>query len=389
MGLLALAHVAADLNQSFLPALLPALVLQRHLSLAAAGSLVLAQAISSSLIQPLVGHLADRRPLPWLIVVGLLLAGGGMALVGVAGPFWMLMLAALVSGVGVAAFHPEGARLANLVAGQKKATGMRWFAVGGNIGFALGPLVATAALTLWGMHGTLVVFIPAVIAAGAVALELPRLQASCRDAAFGAPIPAHDDWGSFAKLTFFVGLRSTVYLAMVAFTPLIFVRSLGASPAVGNFALSAYLIAAACGTMVGGPLADRFGRRTMLLASTGIASLFVVAYASGVERGALVASVLSVIAVGFVLAMSQTAFIVLGQEYLPNHIGTASGVTLGLAISLGGSASPLLGRIADAHGLAAVLLTTAVLLIGALIVGLTLPTRTRLRMRAARLAAAA
>jgi FSR family fosmidomycin resistance protein-like MFS transporter len=176
---------------------------------------------------------------------------------------------------------------------------------------------------------------------------------------------------------------------MVAFTPLIFVRALGASPALGNFALSAYLVAAAMGTMVGGPLADRFGRRTILLASTSIASLFVVGYAIGVGREAFVLSVVAVIGVGFVLAMSQTAFIVLGQEFLPNHIGTASGVTLGLAISLGGSASPLLGRIADAHGLPAALLATAVILIAALLVGVSIPTRARARLTQRRLAAAA
>lgn len=389
MGLLALAHVAADANQSFLPAMLPALVLQRHLSLAGAGSLVLAQAISSSLIQPLVGHLADRRPLPWLIAVGLLLAGGGMAAIGVAGPFWALLLAALVSGIGVALFHPEGARFANVCAGGKKATGMRWFAVGGNVGFAVGPLLATAASALWGMHGTLVMVIPALVAAGLVFIELPRLHGALSRGTAQNAVHGHDDWGAFAKLTFFVGLRSTVYLAMVAFTPLIFVRALGASPALGNFALSAYLIAAALGTLVGGPLADRYGRRTMLLLSTSIASLFVVGYAIGVGREAFALSVVAVIGVGFVLAMSQTAFIVLGQEYLPNHIGTASGVTLGLAISLGGSASPLLGRIADTHGLAAALLATAVLLIAALFVGITLPTRARARLTQRRLAAAA
>ena len=388
MGLLALAHVAADANQSFLPAMLPALVLQRHLSLAGAGSLVLAQAISSSLIQPLVGHLADRRPLPWLILVGLLLAGGGMATIGVAGPFWELLLASLISGVGVALFHPEGARFANVVAGPKKASGMRWFALGGNVGFAIGPLIATAATALYGMHGTLVIFIPALVAAGLVFIELPRLQAALTQHTADNGAHGHDDWGAFAKLTFFVGLRSTVYLSMVAFTPLIFVRALGASPALGNFALTAYLVAAAFGTMVGGPLADRLGRRTMLLLSTSIASLFVLCYAVGVSREAFVLSVVAVIGVGFVLAMSQTAFIVLGQEYLPNHIGTASGVTLGLAISLGGSASPLLGRIADTHGLAAALLTTAIVLLAALAVGITLPTRARARLTQRRLSTA-
>src|SRR5579875_614513 len=112
MALLATAHLADDVNQTFIPALLPYLIFQRHLTHQTASTLVLCQAVSSSVVQPAIGHLADRRSMPWLIAVGLLLAGGGVALLGILPSMPLLFLAALISGVGAASFHPEAARFA-------------------------------------------------------------------------------------------------------------------------------------------------------------------------------------------------------------------------------------------------------------------------------------
>src|SRR6202011_427611 len=151
-------------------------ILERHISHQTAGTIVLAQAISSSVVQPAIGHLADRRSMPWLIVGGLLLAGGGVAALGVASSFPLLLLAALVSGIGVASFHPEAARFANYVSGDRKASGMRWFTVGGNLGFAIGPAFATAALAAWGMTGTLAAAVPVAVVAVVVMYELRRLS---------------------------------------------------------------------------------------------------------------------------------------------------------------------------------------------------------------------
>ena len=221
MGLLAFGHVTDDINQSFIPAMLPFLIVSLHLTYAAAGTLVLAQAISSSVIQPAIGNLADKRPLPWLIGLGLLLAGGGVALMGIMPTYILVFGAALISGVGVACFHPEAGRFANYVAGPKKASGMRWFAVGGNIGFAIGPLFATAVIGIWGIHGSLFAALPVCLAAALVFFELPRLRTflPARRKAGTSPEFA-DDWESFWKLTGFVVLRSACYLGLVAFLPL-------------------------------------------------------------------------------------------------------------------------------------------------------------------------
>ncbi len=379
MALLATAHVADDVNQSFIPALLPYLIVQRHISHEIAGTLVLAQAISSSVVQPAIGHLADRRAMPWLIALGLLLAGGGVAALGVVEAFPLLLLAALVSGIGVATFHPEAARFANYVAGEKKASGMRWFAAGGNVGFAIGPAFATAAIAAWGMRGTLAAAIPVALLAGVVLLELRRLSG------FAPARPKHrtqngtDDWTAFGKLTAFVVVRSMAYMGFVAFVPLYVVEVLHGSPALGDSVLVAFLVAGVCGTLAGGPIADRIGRKTVLLWSTGLSSLLTVTMVGLTHGGGVALATGLLMLTGFVLVASQASFIVLGQSYLPNRIGLASGVTLGLAVSLGGAFSPVMGAIADARGVSATLLAAGALTFLALLIGFSLPTEAQVR----------
>jgi MFS transporter, FSR family, fosmidomycin resistance protein len=378
MALLATAHVADDLNQSFIPALLPYLIAQWHISHATAGTLVLCQAISSSVVQPAIGHLADRRSMPWLIPLGLLLAGGGVAALGIIPVLPLLFVAALVSGIGVAMFHPEAARFANYVSGERKASGMRWFTVGGNLGFAVGPAFATAALAAFGLRGTALAALPVVVVATVVAFELPRLSSFAPKRGKTRRSLGNDDWTSFGKLSAFVIVRSMAYLGMVAFIPLYVVEVLHGSPAAGGLTDTAFLLSGALGTIAGGPIADRVGRKPVLLWSTGGTVVLVCALVALTRGGGpLWLAVGMLVVTGFVLVASQASFVVLGQEYLPNRVGFASGVTLGLAVSLGGSLSPALGAIADAHGVDATLLTTAALALAGTIIGFTLPNEPR------------
>ena len=150
MAVLSLAHVFDDINQSFLPALLPFLVLQRGFTNEKAAFLMLAASVASSVVQPAIGYLADRRSIPWLIPIGMFFAAAGVAVAGVMPSYVGIIVVVTISGIGVAAFHPEAARYANYVSGVKKATGMSFFAVGGNVGFALGPILATPLLIAFG-----------------------------------------------------------------------------------------------------------------------------------------------------------------------------------------------------------------------------------------------
>jgi FSR family fosmidomycin resistance protein-like MFS transporter len=376
MTVLALAHLFDDVNQSALPALLPFLIAERGFSYTTAASLILFASISSSVVQPAIGALADRRSMPWLIALGLFLAGGGLALAGAMPSYRLIVACVLVSGLGIAIFHPEAARFANFVAGRQKATGMRWFSVGGNLGFALGPLLLTPLVLLFGLRGTLVLFVPVAIMAVFVLRELPRLHTFVPPKHSAVAGLGADRWGPFALLTGAVVVRSTAYIGMVAFVPLYFIGVLHASPSTGNAALTIFLVAGAAGTVYGGRLADRVGRkRTFVLATFAAVPLLGVFLAVTARFPNIPLAVALLSLVGFAVVASQTAFVVLGQEYLPRHIGIASGVTLGLAISLGGVGTPILGHIADTHGLPAALEAIVGLLFIAACIALTLPGR--------------
>jgi FSR family fosmidomycin resistance protein-like MFS transporter len=377
MALLAIAHVTDDLNQSFVPALLPYLILWRGISHTEAGTLVLAQAISSSVLQPAIGYLADRRSMPWLIAVGLMLAGGGVALVGFMPTLPLMWIGALISGIGVAAFHPEAARFANYVAGEKKATGMRWFAAGGNVGFAIGPIFATAVIAAWGLPGTFAACIPVTVIGIIVLFELRRLRTFVPAHATSRTGRGTDDWLAFGKLSAFVTVRAMAYFGFVAFVPLYVVEVLHGTPAVGDALLTAFLLAGVAGTLSGGVIADRFGRRVVLFGSTAGAAVLTGVLVAFTHNGNLLLAIPLLLVTGFAFVASQSAFVVLGQEYLPNRMGLASGVTLGLAVSLGGAFSPAMGAIADAHGVSATILAAGALSVIAALIAATLPAERR------------
>jgi MFS transporter, FSR family, fosmidomycin resistance protein len=373
MAMLSAGHLCTDIAQGSVPALLPFLKADDHLSYAALSALVLAATISSSVIQPLFGHLSDRLSLPWLMPLGPALGGLGIALVGIAPSYGLVFAAILLSGVGVAAFHPEGSRFANYVSGARRASGMSLFSVGGNVGFALGPVVVTPALLAFGLHGTLLVLAPTWLMAAVLTHELPRLKGFRTDVVAGR-VQRGDEpeaWGAFTVLAGVIALRSFVYFGLVTFIPLYFIHQLHTSKALGNAALVAMLLGGAAGTLVGGPLADRFGRRAVLIGSMTVTPPLVVGMlASGPALGIVFAAL-----AGAATIATFAVTIVMGQELLPGRLGVSAGVTIGLSIGLGGVGAPLLGLLADAHGLRAVFEAVAALPVLALLLALALPSR--------------
>jgi FSR family fosmidomycin resistance protein-like MFS transporter len=359
MATLSGGHLFTDLAQGAVPALLPFLITRDHLSYAAASALVLAATISSSVIQPLFGHLSDRLSLPWLMPLGPALGGLGIALVGLSSSYGLTFAAVLLSGVGVAAFHPEGSRFANYVSGARRASGMSLFSVGGNVGFALGPVLLTPALLAFGLHGTLLVLVPTWLMAGVLVVELPRLRLFRGDVVAGRVRRDHEReaWGPFTVLALVIAVRSFIYFGLITFIPLYYIHVLHAGKALGGAALSAMLIGGAAGTLIGGPLADRFGRRTVLAGSMiAIPGLVIGLILSGQVLGVLFAAL-----TGAATIATFAVTIVMGQEYLPGRLGVSAGVTIGLSIGLGGVGAPLLGLLADAHGLRAVFEAVAAL----------------------------
>jgi MFS transporter, FSR family, fosmidomycin resistance protein len=250
---------------------------------------------------------------------------------------------------------------------------MSVFSVGGTAGFALGPALVTALVLAFGLHGTLFLLVPA----GAVALllvsELPRLaHARTADESAGGDrrAPTPDAWGPFVTLAGVATLRSFTFYGLLTFLPLYFVASLGTSDAEGSSALTVMLLGGIAGTLIGGRLADRVGRRPILIGSMALLPPLI-ALLLQVERGP--ALVLLLVLVGAMVVASYTVTVVMGQEYLPGRVGVASGVTLGLAIGMGGVGASVLGIVADRFSLDTVMAIIAALPLAALALTLTLP----------------
>jgi MFS transporter, FSR family, fosmidomycin resistance protein len=374
MAVLSGGHMFTDIAQGSIPALLPFLISRDHLSYAAASALVLAATISSSVIQPLFGYVSDRLSLPWLMPFGPALGGLGVALAGLAPNYGLTFAAVVLSGLGVAAFHPEGSRFANYVSGARRASGMSLFSVGGNVGFALGPVLVTPLLLAFGLHGTVFVIIPTWLMSAVLLRELRRLKTFRRDLVGGRVQQGEhrEEWRPFILLAGVIALRSFVYFGMVTFIPLYYVHVLHSSKAFGNAALTAMLLGGAAGTLTGGPLADRFGRRSVLVGSMCAIPPLVVGF---LLSGPVLALVFAALA-GAVTIATFAVTIVMGQEYLPGRLGISAGVTIGLSIGLGGVGAPLLGVLGDSAGLRAVFEAIAVLPLGALVLALALPRQT-------------
>lgn len=337
VGMLAAGHAGVDVYQGAVPALVPFLVAERGYGYVAVSGVVLAATLLSSVVQPVFGALADRWRMPWLIPASMVTAGLGVALSGVTDSYALTWLAVALSGLGAAAYHPESARLARIASAGSHVR-MSWFSLGGTLGFASAPVLVTPLLAVGGLGASPWLVVPGVVGA---LVTLPVIRAlSGRGAARGAAAEAsgRDDWASFARLTLVIVLRSVVYVGLSAFVALY--AGGGAAGAVALFVLFG---GGAVGTVLGGRLAARWGRVRAMRA----------AYAASVPAVAGVVLAPGPLMYVFVAAAAITLYapfslhVTLGQDYLPRRVGTAGGVTLGLAVSAGGLASPLVGWVAE------------------------------------------
>jgi FSR family fosmidomycin resistance protein-like MFS transporter len=352
--LLTLGHICTDINQGALPALLPFLVLQYDLSYASAATLVLASSIVSSVIQPLFGWLGDKIDRPWFMSLGILLAGSGIALIGFVENYWLMFASASLCGIGVALFHPEGGKLANVVAGSDKGAGIANFSVGGNIGFALGPVIAIFALSTFGMRGTALFLVPTVLVALLLFTqtkayhefgkqEMERKQTT-------GQTDTRDDWAGFAKVTTVNFLRSIVNTCLLVFIPLYWVAVLYQSTEVSAAMLTVFSISGAFATFFGGRIADKLGFKRMILISTCCTAPLILVF---IFTSHLIAATALVVLIALSMSAAYSPIVALGQSYLPNRLGLASGISLGVVVSVGGMASPLVGMVGDNYGLTA------------------------------------
>ncbi|MGI5466455.1 MFS transporter [Streptomyces sp. CA-132043] len=353
LTLLSLGHACVDIYQGAVAALVPFFVSERAYTYAAASGLVLAASVLSSVVQPLFGALTDKWSMPWLLPVSTLVGGAGVALAGVSDAYPLTLAAVAVSGIGVAAYHPEAARVARAAAGRGSHTAMGWFSLGGNLGFATAPLTVSAVVATGGLHASPLLVVPAL--AGAVlCVAALRGMAATADAPNGTgsgagsagrtPATARDDWPSFAKLSGAIVCRSIVFVGLSAFISLYVRQRTGGGEVSGTAALFLLYLGGAVGTVTGGKLATRYGRIPVVQWSYALTVLAVAGVV--LVPGPLLYVCVVLASAGLYVPFSL--HVTLGQDYLPRRVGTASGVTLGLTVSIGGIASPLIGALADA-----------------------------------------
>jgi MFS transporter, FSR family, fosmidomycin resistance protein len=361
-------HLAVDFASGALPALLPFLVDRFGLSYTLAGLLVLASTVSSSVVQPLFGLWSDRRGAIWLLPAGVAVAGVGIALAAASPSYALVAVSVVVSGIGIAAYHPEGSKFAAYASGRRRASGMSFFSVGGNIGYALGAIAATP-LVLWlGLKGGLLLMVPCLAVAAVLLGSVRFLGGFVPERGRDEARQGDDNRRALAVLLAVIGFRSVAWFGLVTFVPLWEV-SLGHSKAHGNHLLSAMLLTGGIGTLAAGPLADRYGRRLVLFLSLLLTPpLILVFVLVGGFPGAVALSLVGVCVIGtFGVTM------VMSQEYLPRHIGMASGLSIGLSIGLGGIAAVGLGALADSVDLRAALYACAAAPVAAIALAALLP----------------
>ncbi|MEW6696817.1 MAG: MFS transporter [Bacillota bacterium] len=371
--LLSLGHLVTDLAAGALPVLLPILQASLHLTYSAAGVIALVFNVSSSVIQPLLGHWSDRVKSRWLLPAGALLSTVGLALAGFVSTYWLVLAVVLMSGLGSAAYHPEASKVSRLASGSRLATGMSLFIVGGALGAALGSLVMAQLLLHYDRAAGIYFIVPGLLMAALFFLFRNKLPEDSpviltRKPGFSVDVPRRVLF-PLSVLILFIVLRSWLQSGLTHFMPLYFVNYLGKSPAYAGSFLVAFMLAGSVGTVVGGPLADRFGRRNSLLGSTAvlIPLLLLFKYSSGIWTMVLV------FIAGMVMVSTMATTVVMGQELLPHRVGVASGLMTGFAIGMGGLGVALLGVIADHFGAPTAVWIMTLLPLPAFLLGLLLP----------------
>ena len=356
LGILSAAHLVTDINQGALPALLPYFKDALNLSYTMSGTILLSANLTSSIIQPAFGHLSDRRPIGWFIPLAPFIACLGLSATGFISRYAFLLPCVILSGIGIASFHPEGFKTAYFFTGDKKVTGMSIFAVGGNFGIAIGPILALALVTTFGIQGTLGLILPGVLVSIPLLLNMSRLttpvESAHREAKEEVRIPlSRDQKVSFFLLVGIATIRAWIQFGLATYIPFYYINYLKGNPLYAGKLVSTFLMAGVLGTLLGAPLADRWGHKKLLLTSLILSFplLLLFYYVLFYYGSGLMAFVLLGVA-GMVLISTFALTTVMGQALLPQHLGIASGMMVGFTISAGGVGVTLLGAIADTWG---------------------------------------
>ncbi|NTV43074.1 MAG: MFS transporter [Syntrophobacteraceae bacterium] len=347
--LLSLGHMVVDIYQGALPAVLPFIKENLDLSYTITGVILIVANIASSIVQPLFGYLSDKREKAFLLPLGVLLAGAGFSLLPSTQNYFLILLFVAVSGLGVASYHPEGFKTARFFTGEKMATGMSVFSVGGNAGMALGPILALLIVNLHGFGSLTWMFLPSlaftvIIIVFRKAIAIPKTGEA--GGSQKRPLPLHGAQRALIIIICVIIMRTWTHVGIMSYIPFYYINFLKGDPVEAGKIVSLFLLGGAFGTLAGAPLADRWGHRLWLRFSMiGSALLFPLIFLS---QGYALFVVVTLL--GMILISTFTVTVVMGQNLLPGNLGVVSGLLVGFAIGAGGIGVTLLGVVADHFG---------------------------------------
>jgi FSR family fosmidomycin resistance protein-like MFS transporter len=344
-------HLLNDMMQSLLPAIYPDLKANLGLNFGQIGLVTFAYQMTASLLQPLVGWMADRRPAPMALPIGTLFTLAGLLVLAMAHAYVPLLVGAMLIGMGSSVFHPEASRVARMASGGRYGVAQSVFQVGGNVGQALGPLAAALVVVRWG-QSSLTFFALLALLSGAILWNvglwyrhhgLVALSArGSRAASRGSPTAAQARRGIvillmliFSKYLYLTSLNSyfTFYL----------IERFGLSVRTAQLHLFVFLAAIAVGTVIGGPLGDRIGRKQVIR----ISILGALPFTLLLPYASLFWTTPLIVAIGLIVAAAFPAIVVFAQELMPGRVGMVAGLFFGFAFGVAGVGAALLGLLAD------------------------------------------
>jgi len=347
-------HLLNDMMQSVIPAVYPILKTSYHLDFGQVGLIALTSQLTASLLQPLVGMFTDHRPTPYSLPAGMTFTMVGLILLASAPSFGMVLAAVAMVGIGSAVFHPESSRVARMASGGQHGLAQSLFQVGGNAGSSMGPLLAAFVVLPAGQHsiawfsGVALLAMAILMRVGAWYKQHPSMSPKSRAVRDTAPrLP----WGRIASaMAILIALIFSKYFYMaslMSYYTFYLIAKFHVSVQSAQLHLFLFLGAVAAGTIIGGPVGDRIGRKYVIWCSIlGVLPFtLILPYANLFWTG-----VLTVI-IGLVLASAFSAILVYAQELLPGRVGMVSGLFFGLAFGMGGVGAALLGQLADARGI--------------------------------------
>jgi FSR family fosmidomycin resistance protein-like MFS transporter len=350
LGAISLCHFLNDLMQSLLPAVYPILKGGFNLSFGQIGLLTLTYQITASLLQPMIGRFTDRRPLPYSLPVGMGFTLVGLVTLGLAPDYAVLVTGAALLGVGSSIFHPESSRIARLASGGQHGLAQSVFQVGGNFGQALGPLMAAFIILPHGQHSMSWFAGAALLAMGILtvlshwAKANGHTRAAVRKAKkVQAALPAGQVRRAMIVLVALMFSKFFYMASFISYYVFYLMARFHLPTQTAQVYLFVFMGAAAAGTVIGGPIGDRIGRKRVIWGS--IAG--VIPFTLALPYAGLVATICLSVVIGLVLSSAFSAIVVYAQELMPGQVGMVSGLFFGLAFGMGGIGAAVLGELAD------------------------------------------